>query len=104
MIAELIITEIKSVERAPIFVFDVSGMLSAAICCKVMLESNKAWSKEIATAFIINKRYEAKDMPSWLYQQINLPGVKKIKSRPLNIPRPLDEEDEDDSEEEKMYN
>ena len=68
VIAELIITSIKSVESAPVFVFDVSGILSAAICCKVMLESNRAWSKEIATAFIINKRYEAKDMPSWLYQ------------------------------------
>ncbi len=65
LIAELILTEIKT--AAPVFVFDVSGILSAAICCKVMLESNKAWSKEIATLFIINKRYEAKDMPPWLY-------------------------------------
>ena len=67
IIAELIISEIKTVDRSPVFVFDVSGILSAAICCKVMLESNRAWSKEIATAFIINKRYEAKDMPSWLF-------------------------------------
>ncbi len=66
LIAELILTEIKT--AAPVFIFDLSGILSAAICCKVMLESNKAWSKEIATLFIINKRYEAKDMPSWLYQ------------------------------------
>ena len=68
VIAELIISEMKTPERSPVFVFDVTGILSAAICCKVMLESNKAWSKEIATMFIINKRYEAKDMPSWLYQ------------------------------------
>ena len=67
MVAELIVNEIKNKENAPVFVFDVSGILSAAICCKVMIETNRAWSKEIATAFIINKRYEAKDMPSWLY-------------------------------------
>ena len=66
LVAELIVTEIKT--AAPVFVFDVSGILSSAICCKVMIETNRAWSKEIATAFIINKRYEAKDMPPWLYQ------------------------------------
>lgn len=66
LVAELIVTEIKT--AAPVFVFDVSGILSAAVCCKVMIETNRAWSKEIATAFIINKRYEAKDMPPWLYQ------------------------------------
>ena len=70
-------------KKAPVFVFDISGILSAALCVKVMLETNRAWSKEIATAFIINKRYEAKDMPSWLYQQITLPGQKKLRSTPL---------------------
>jgi len=74
LIAELILTEIKTPDSVPVFVFDVSGIISAALCCKVMLETNRAWSKEIATAFIINKRYEAKDMQPWLYQQINLPG------------------------------
>jgi hypothetical protein len=64
--AEIILTEIKE-GRGPVFVFDISGLISAAICVKVMLETNKAWSKEIATAFVFNKRYEAKDMPSWLY-------------------------------------
>ena len=102
VIAELIISEMKTPERSPVFVFDVSGMLSAAICCKVMLESNKAWSKEIATMFIINKRYEAKDMPSWLYQQINLHGVKKKRTGPIIIGRPIEEEDrEEESDEEE---
>jgi hypothetical protein len=65
IISALILEEIK---KAPVFVFDVSGILSAAVCLKVMLDTNRAWSKEIATAFIINKRYEAKDIPAWLYQ------------------------------------
>lgn len=54
-------------KTGPVFVFDVSGMLSFAVCLKVMLDINKAWSKEIGTAFIINKRYEARDIPAWLY-------------------------------------
>ena len=61
-------------ENVPILIFDISGMLSAALGVKIMLETNKAWSKEIAMAYIINKRYEAKDMPAWLYSQIFLPG------------------------------
>ncbi len=73
-------------DRKPVLIFDVSGMLSAAICIKVMLDSNKVWSKEIATAFIMNKRYEAKDIPSWLYSQILLPGKQRVKSEPLEIP------------------
>ncbi len=64
VVSKLIVEEIS---KGPVFVFDISGIISAALCIKVMLETNKAWSKEIATAFIINKRYEAKDMPSWLF-------------------------------------
>lgn len=70
IIVEQILSDIKSEEKRPVLVFDVSGIISAAICVKVMLETNRAWSKEIAMAYIINKRYEAKDIPSWLYSQI----------------------------------
>lgn len=54
-------------EKTPILIFCLSGMISAAICIRVMTMTNKAWSKEIATAYIFNKRYESRDMPSWLY-------------------------------------
>ena len=73
VISAFIVNEIKS-SRGPVFMFDVSGIISAALSIRVMLEFNRAWSKEIATAFIFNKRYEAKDMPAWLYQQIEMPG------------------------------
>ena len=66
-IVEQILIDIGTSAKRPVLIFDISGMLSAAICIKVMLETNKAWSREIATAFIINKRYEAKDIPPWLY-------------------------------------
>lgn len=80
IISQLVLEEIK---KAPVFVFDVSGILSAAVCLKVMVDSNRAWSKEIAMAFIINKRYEAKDMPAWLYQQVTLGGTKRLRSDPI---------------------
>jgi hypothetical protein len=50
-----------------------------------MLQTNKAWSKEISMAYILNKRYEAKDMPSWLYQQIHVGASQKPKAAPLVI-------------------
>jgi len=31
------------------------------------MKTNKAFNKEIAVAYVMNKRYELKDMPSWLY-------------------------------------
>ena len=61
----LVLTQIKESKRT--LIFDASGMLSAAIGVKLMLETNRAWSKEISMAYIINKRFEAKDMPAWLY-------------------------------------
>eukprot|EP00347_Sterkiella_histriomuscorum_P023666 403333809 len=82
-IIQQVLTLISTKEQTPILIFDVSGILSAAVGVKIMLETNKAWSKEIAMAYIINKRYEAKDMPSWLYSQILLGGQKKVKSEPL---------------------
>ena len=48
-------------------IFCISGQVSAAVAMKVMIETNKAWSKEIAMAYIINKRYEAKDIQPWLF-------------------------------------
>jgi hypothetical protein len=64
--AEIILAQVN--KKTPIFVFDVSGILAAAVCTKILLETNKGWTREIATMFIINKRYEAKDIPAWLYK------------------------------------
>lgn len=67
-ISELILAEFTKKEKTPILIFCLTGFISAAICTKVMLEKNRAWSKEIAMAYVLNKRYEVKDIPSWLYQ------------------------------------
>jgi hypothetical protein len=67
-VAELIFGMIEKKENIPVLVFDLTGLISAAICARVMLLINKAWPKEIAMAYIMNKRYEVKDMPAWLFQ------------------------------------
>ena len=86
LIVSQILTEKENLEKTPILLFCVSGMISAAACLRLLLETNKAWPKEIATAYIMNKRYETKDFPAWLYSQVNRSDPKKMKSEPLELP------------------
>lgn len=51
-------------------IFCVNGFLSAAVAIKLLMETNKTFSKELAVAYVMNKRYEMKDMPNWLYSMI----------------------------------
>ena len=57
-------------EKLPCFIFCVNGLLSGAVAVKIMMESNKTFTKELAVAYVMNKRYELKDMPNWLYTVI----------------------------------
>lgn len=57
-------------DKLPMFIFCVNGYLSSAVAIKLLMETNKAFSKEIAVAYVMNKRYELKDMPNWLYTMI----------------------------------
>ena len=41
------------------------------------MDTHAAWTKEIALAFVMNKRYEVKDMPSWLFCQVQRQPKKK---------------------------
>ncbi len=45
-------------------------MLSGAICVKLIMEYNKSFNKELAMAYVMGKRYELKDIPTWLYSKI----------------------------------
>ena len=56
--------------KGPVFIFCVNGFLSGAIAIKVQMATNKTFTKELAVAYVMNKRYELKDMPSWLYSMI----------------------------------
>lgn len=57
-------------EKLPMFIFCVNGYLSGAVAVKLLMETNKTFSKELAVASVMNKRYELKDMPHWLYTMI----------------------------------
>ena len=57
--------------------FCVSGMVSGAVAVKIMMDTNLNYSKEMAVAYVMSKRYELKDMPSWLFGQIGPKGIKK---------------------------
>mmetsp|Transcript_19224 Transcript_19224/g.29471 ORF Transcript_19224/g.29471 Transcript_19224/m.29471 type:complete len:114 (-) Transcript_19224:3-344(-) len=65
------ITELLE-NSGPVFMFCVNGQLSGAIAGRLAMEQNKAFmgNKEIAMASIFSKRYELKDMPTWLYNLV----------------------------------
>jgi hypothetical protein len=41
------------------------------------MDTNVNYSKEMAVAYVMSKRYELKDMKSWLFGQIGPKGVKQ---------------------------
>lgn len=49
-------------------VFCVSGQISGAMAIKLQMDTNKTFNKELASAYVMTKRYELKDMQPWLYQ------------------------------------
>ena len=57
--------------------FCVSGMISGAVAVKVQMDTNKTYSKEMAVAYVMSKRYELKDMQAWLFCQIGPKGLKQ---------------------------
>ena len=57
-------------KEGPVFIMCINGMLSSAVACEYVMRTNKVFTKELAMASIMNKRYENKDMPGWLYSMI----------------------------------
>ena len=47
--------------------FCINGYLSAAVAARYIMEKTKGANKQLAIASIMSKRYENKDMPSWLF-------------------------------------
>ena len=64
--------------------FCVSGQVSGAMAIKLQMDTNKTFNKELASAYVMQKRYELKDMPPWLYQQI-VPFGQKQKVAPIEV-------------------
>jgi hypothetical protein len=45
------------------------------------MDTNKTYTKELATAYVMSKRYELKDMEAWLFSQIGPKGQKRLKAQ-----------------------
>lgn len=71
-IKALIAPEAKA--QQPILILCVNGMLSGALAVKLTMELNKVFTRELAMAYVSNKRYELRDMPTWLFQMIDPKG------------------------------
>lgn len=63
-------TQIQALAKEPLMIFCVSGHVSGAMAIKLQMDTNKTFNKELASAYVMTKRYELKDMQAWLYQQI----------------------------------
>ena len=57
----------KDKESQPVMIFCVSGQVSGAMAIKLQMDTNKTFNKELASAYVMTKRYELKDMQPWLY-------------------------------------
>ena len=44
---------------------------------KIVMDTNKTFTKELATAFVMTKRFELNDVQPWLYSQVGPKGQKK---------------------------
>ena len=57
-----------------VLLFCPSGQMSGALAIKWAMDSNKMFTKEIATAFVMQRRYEVKELHPWLFGQIEAAG------------------------------
>ena len=68
---DVISTQLQAMlKKGKVFIFCPSGQVSGALAIKFAMDTNKVFTKEIATAFAMQRRFELKDMAPWLYQQI----------------------------------
>ena len=44
---------------------------------KVVMDTNATFTKELATAFVMTKRFELNNIQAWLYNQVGPKGMKK---------------------------
>jgi hypothetical protein len=58
---------IKDKNKSPVMIFCVSGQVSGALAIKMTMDTNKTFNKELASAYVMTKRYELKDIQPWLF-------------------------------------
>ena len=66
--------------KAPLLLLCLSGHLSGALAMKVCLDTNKTFTKELASMYVMQRRYELKEIEHWLFGQIQpyIPPNKRI--------------------------
>jgi len=52
----------KDRTKAPVFLFCATGHLSGALAAKVTMDTNKTFNKELSITYLMQKRYELKDI------------------------------------------
>ena len=55
-----------------VLIYWLQGNLSAAVCIKYLMLTRKV-NREIAAALVMSKRPEVKNIPSWIFQQLDPP-------------------------------
>ena len=55
-----------------VLIYWLQGNMSAAVCIKYLMISRKV-NRELAAAMVMSKRPEVKNIPSWLFMQIDPP-------------------------------
>lgn len=66
--------EIMSDEsKLPAMLLCVNGYLSGAVATRLLMDITPAFMnrRELATAYVTQRRYELKDMPVWLFHMID---------------------------------
>ena len=53
--------------EGPVFVFCLTGNLSGALAIKYVMDTNKVFTLELATTFVLQRRYELMEIPPWLF-------------------------------------
>lgn len=65
----------------PVLMLCVSGMISGALAIKITMDTNKTFNRELASLFVMQKRYECQNgIQPWLFGQI-LPYATKPKQK-----------------------
>lgn len=69
----------KDPEKSPVLLLCVSGKLSGALAIKVSMDTNASFSShpQIASTYVMQRRYELKDIEPWLFSQVRPYDAKK---------------------------
>ena len=67
----------------PVLLLCVSGQLSGALAIKVSMDTNQSFAShpQIASTYVMQRRYELKDIEPWLFSQVKPFDPKKAQQQ-----------------------